>query len=39
VLRRLGLGRLSALNEKPPAIRYERDRPGEGLVTATALSR
>ena len=29
VLRRLGLGRLSALEEKPPALRYERDRPGE----------
>ena len=29
VLRRIGLGRLSALQEKPPAIRYQRDRPGE----------
>jgi transposase InsO family protein len=29
VLRRLGLGRLSALNTKPPIVRYERDRPGE----------
>jgi transposase InsO family protein len=29
VLRRLGLGRLSRLDPKPPAIRYERQRPGE----------
>jgi len=29
VLRRLGLGRLGALEVKPPAIRYERERPGE----------
>lgn len=29
VLRRLGLGRLSALDPKPAIIRYERDRPGE----------
>ncbi len=29
VLRRLGLGRLSALDPKPPVIRYERQRPGE----------
>jgi transposase InsO family protein len=29
ILRRLGLGRLSALDSKPPAIRYERDKPGE----------
>jgi transposase InsO family protein len=29
VLRRLGLGRLSALDPKPPAIRYERATPGE----------
>lgn len=29
VLRRLGLGRLSLLEPKPPIIRYERDRPGE----------
>jgi transposase InsO family protein len=29
VLRRLGLGRLSALEPMPPAIRYERKRPGE----------
>lgn len=28
-LRRLGLGRLSALDPKPPVIRYERERPGE----------
>ena len=29
VLRRLGLGRLAALDPKPPAVRYERQRPGE----------
>jgi len=29
VLRRLGLGRLSALEPREPANRYERDRPGE----------
>ncbi len=29
VLRRLGLGRLSALEPKPPVMRYERDRPGD----------
>ena len=29
VLRRLGLGRLSTLDPKPPAIRYQRQRPGE----------
>ena len=29
VLRRLGLGRLSALDPKPPIVRYERQRPGE----------
>jgi transposase InsO family protein len=29
ILRRLGLGRLEALDERPPAIRYERQRPGE----------
>ena len=29
VLRRLGLGRLSALDPRPPAIRYERAAPGE----------
>jgi transposase InsO family protein len=28
-LRRLGLGRLSALDPKPPAVRYERSAPGE----------
>lgn len=28
-LRRLGLGRLAALDPKPPVIRYERERPGE----------
>jgi transposase InsO family protein len=30
-LRRLGLGRLAQLDERPPAIRYERQRPGEML--------
>lgn len=30
-LRRLGLGRLGNLDPKPPAIRYERERPGELL--------
>jgi transposase InsO family protein len=29
VLRRLGLGRLATLDPKPPAICYERQRPGE----------
>jgi transposase InsO family protein len=29
VLRRLGLGRLSALEIKPEIVRYERDHPGE----------
>ena len=29
VLRRLGLGRLKSLDPKPPAVRYERQRPGE----------
>jgi transposase InsO family protein len=29
VLRRCGLGRLSALDPKPPAVRYERAAPGE----------
>ncbi len=29
VLRRLGLGRLRALDPRPPIIRYERKRPGE----------
>jgi transposase InsO family protein len=28
-LRRLGLGRLAALDPKPPIVRYERERPGE----------
>lgn len=31
VLRRLGLGRLSALDPKPPVVRYERAMPGEIL--------
>jgi transposase InsO family protein len=29
LLRRLGLGRLKALSAPPPAMRYERERPGE----------
>ncbi len=29
VLRRLGLGKLTALEPKSPAVRYERERPGE----------
>jgi transposase InsO family protein len=29
VLRRLGLGRLTALDPRPPIIRYERERPGD----------
>lgn len=29
ILRRNGLGRLSALDKKPPVIRYERENPGE----------
>ena len=28
-LRRLGLGKLAALEPKPPVVRYERERPGE----------
>ncbi len=29
VLHRIGLGRLAALDPKPPVLRYERERPGE----------
>jgi transposase InsO family protein len=29
VLRRIGLGRLAALDPKAPVVRYQRDRPGE----------
>ena len=29
VLRKLGLGRLNALDPRPPVIRYEREKPGE----------
>ena len=29
VLHRIGLGRLAALNPRPPVLRYERERPGE----------
>ena len=40
VLRRLGLGRLQALDPKPPAIRYERERPGELIhIDAKKLGR
>jgi transposase InsO family protein len=31
VLRRLGLGRLKALDPPPPVVRYQRERPGELL--------
>jgi transposase InsO family protein len=31
VLRRLGLGRLKALDPMPPVVRYQRERPGELL--------
>lgn len=31
ILRRLGLGKLRALEPKPPAVRYQRERPGELL--------
>jgi transposase InsO family protein len=29
ILRRLGLGRLAALEPRPPVVRYQRERPGE----------
>ncbi len=29
ILRRLGLGKLAALEPKPPILRYQRERPGE----------
>jgi transposase InsO family protein len=29
ILRRLGLGKLSVLEPKPPVVRYQRERPGE----------
>ena len=29
ILRRLGLGKLAALDPKPPVVRYQRERPGE----------
>jgi transposase InsO family protein len=35
VLRRLGLGRLKALDAAPPVIRYQRERPGELLHVDT----
>ena len=31
ILRRLGLGKLAALEPRPPVVRYERERPGELL--------
>jgi transposase-like protein len=31
ILRRLGLGKLAALEPKPPIVRYQRERPGELL--------
>jgi transposase InsO family protein len=31
ILRRLGLGRLAALEPRPPVVRYQRERPGELL--------
>jgi transposase InsO family protein len=31
ILRRLGLGKLAALEPKPPVVRYQRERPGELL--------
>jgi transposase InsO family protein len=31
ILRRLGLGKLRALEPKPPVVRYQRERPGELL--------
>jgi transposase InsO family protein len=40
VLRRLGLGRLAALDERPPANRYERQNPGELIhIDAKKLGR
>lgn len=38
VLRRLGLGRLQALEPRPPVVRYERDQPGE-LIHLEKLGR
>jgi transposase InsO family protein len=29
ILRRLGLGKLAALENRPPVVRYQRERPGE----------
>jgi hypothetical protein len=37
ILRRLGLGRLAALDPKPPVIRSERETPGE-LIPSTPRS-
>ena len=31
ILRHLGLGQLSALEPKPPVVRYQRERPGEPI--------
>jgi transposase len=38
ILRRRGLGRLSALAPKPPAIRYQREHPGELIHRAQERS-
>src|SRR5580704_4446529 len=35
VLRRLGLGRLKALDPMPPVVRYQRERPGDLLPSDT----
>ena len=32
LLRRLGLGKLAALDPKPPVVRYEKATPGERCV-------
>ncbi len=39
ILRRLGLGKLSALEPKPPVVRYQRERPGELLHIDTKKAR
>lgn len=40
ILRRLGLGKLSALQERPPVHRYQRERPGELIhIDTTKLGR
>ena len=35
LLRRLGLGKLNALEPKPPVVRYQREQPGELVHTDT----